>query len=388
MKVQSFAVNGNTIFAGAYGVFLSTDNGASWAPRSSGLNLIPGSFVWSLASYSSRTFAGISAIFVSTDNGGTWLPANNGIPQVDIISSIVIDGNFVFAGTDTYTGGNGIFRSSDNGLSWSSVTSGLPSNTNISTIAVSGSNIFIGTYVSGIYLSGNNGNSWTAINNGIPAGIKVNSIATTVNKIFAGLDNGGIYLSTNNGSSWTNINNGLTASHIYSLAISGNNILAGTLGKGICISSNSGTSWLGINSGLNPDSVYNEIHVITFNSSYAFCAPEYFNNGHGVYRRPLTELTGISRKDLNIPKIFSLSQNYPNPFNPSTIINYQLPKSSEVKLIIYDAIGREVNTLVDENQNAGSYQVEFDGSNFPSGVYFYKLQAGDYIQTKKMGLIK
>ena len=59
-----------------------------------------------------------------------------------------------------------------------------------------------------------------------------------------------------------------------------------------------------------------------------------------------------------------------------------------MKLIIYDAIGREVKTLVNEQQNAGSYQVEFDGSNFPSGIYFYKLQAGDYIKTKKMGLIK
>ena len=119
-----------------------------------------------------------------------------------------------------------------------------------------------------------------------------------------------------------------------------------------------------------------------------FCAPEYFNNGKGIFRRPLNELTAIKEINSEIPEIYSLSQNYPNPFNPSTIINYQLPKSGEVKLIIYDAIGREVKTLVNEQQNAGSYQIEFDGSNFPSGVYFYKLSATEFTETKKMVMIK
>jgi hypothetical protein len=83
-----------------------------------------------------------------------------------------------------------------------------------------------------------------------------------------------------------------------------------------------------------------------------------------------------------------LSQNYPNPFNPSTIINYQLPNTSDVKLIVYDLLGQEVRTLVNEKQNAGSYQVQFDGSNLASGVYFYKLSATEFTETKKMILIK
>jgi uncharacterized delta-60 repeat protein len=102
------------------------------------------------------------------------------------------------------------------------------------------------------------------------------------------------------------------------------------------------------------------------------------------YSQPI----GIKKISKDIPDKFSLSQNYPNPFNPSTIINYQLPKSGDVKLIIYDAIGRELKTLVNEQQNAGSYRVEFDGSDFSSGIYFYKLSGGDFVETKKMILLK
>ena len=89
-----------------------------------------------------------------------------------------------------------------------------------------------------------------------------------------------------------------------------------------------------------------------------------------------------------IPAEFSLSQNYPNPFNPVTKIKYQLAKSSDVILVVYDILGREVTTLVNEKQDAGYYQVECNAINFASGVYFYKLTAGDFSETKKMVLLK
>jgi hypothetical protein len=85
---------------------------------------------------------------------------------------------------------------------------------------------------------------------------------------------------------------------------------------------------------------------------------------------------------------YYLSQNYPNPFNPSTIIGYQLPISSNVTLKVYDLLGREVATLVDEYRPAGSYEVEFNASDLTSGIYFYKLQTDNYIETKKMILLK
>ena len=91
-----------------------------------------------------------------------------------------------------------------------------------------------------------------------------------------------------------------------------------------------------------------------------------------------------------IPNQYSLDQNYPNPFNPSTIISYQLPKASNVTLKVFDVLGREVATLVDEYRNAGSYDVEFRIENLElsSGIYFYQLKAGDFVETKKMLLIK
>jgi len=85
---------------------------------------------------------------------------------------------------------------------------------------------------------------------------------------------------------------------------------------------------------------------------------------------------------------FSLSQNYPNPFNPATVINYQLPKSSSVKISIYDALGKQVDILVNEVQSAGIHNISWNAVNLPSGVYFYRLDAGSFVSTKKMVLVK
>jgi len=89
-----------------------------------------------------------------------------------------------------------------------------------------------------------------------------------------------------------------------------------------------------------------------------------------------------------VPGQFSLAQNYPNPFNPSTTIYYSLPKSSNVKLTVYDVLGNEVSTLVNENKLAGTHKIDFISGYLASGIYFYKLVAGDYVEVKKMTLIK
>ena len=88
------------------------------------------------------------------------------------------------------------------------------------------------------------------------------------------------------------------------------------------------------------------------------------------------------------PQEFTLSQNYPNPFNPVTIIDYQLPMNGNVKLCIFDAVGREVIILVNELQRAGNYKIEWEAGNFPSGMYFYRLTAGSFVSIKKMAFIK
>jgi hypothetical protein len=96
----------------------------------------------------------------------------------------------------------------------------------------------------------------------------------------------------------------------------------------------------------------------------------------------------ISILACNIPKEFNLSQNYPNPFNPVTNIKYDIPKDVMVSINVFDITGREIAKLVNEYKKAGCYNVAFNGSNFASGIYFYRIQAGDFVQIKKMVLIK
>jgi hypothetical protein len=99
------------------------------------------------------------------------------------------------------------------------------------------------------------------------------------------------------------------------------------------------------------------------------------------------------KKGMTIPDKYSLYQNYPNPFNPVTSIDFDIPKSSFVKLVIYNVLGEEISIIVNEKLNAGSYKVDWpvstwDGTDYPSGVYFYKLIADDFVSVKKMIYIK
>lgn len=96
--------------------------------------------------------------------------------------------------------------------------------------------------------------------------------------------------------------------------------------------------------------------------------------------------TGIINNE--IPVKYYLSQNFPNPFNPTTKINYGLAKASNVKISVFDMTGKNVSTLVDEYENAGNYYVNFNASSFSSGIYYFKIEAGDFIDVKKMTMIK
>lgn len=98
--------------------------------------------------------------------------------------------------------------------------------------------------------------------------------------------------------------------------------------------------------------------------------------------------TDINSVSTEIPNKFSLSQNYPNPFNPTTKIKFTIPKESFAKIIVFDILGREVSTIINEELKPGTYEVDFDSGNLSSGIYYYKLLTGDYIETKKMVLIK
>jgi hypothetical protein len=106
-----------------------------------------------------------------------------------------------------------------------------------------------------------------------------------------------------------------------------------------------------------------------------------------VYKWDSGLLTSV--KEINfIAESYNLEQNYPNPFNPSTTINFSVPSSEFVTLKVFDVIGNELATLVNEEKSTGSYEVKFDAKGLSSGIYFYKLTAGNFIETKKMILIR
>ncbi len=159
-----------------------------------------------------------------------------------------------------------------------------------------------------------------------------------------------------------------------------------------------------LNTKYNSSAVINPIAAIVKDSAtwnWVFFK-SYFKTGDDikiVYNNPIqigkdiftftgNGVTRVSAPTDNIIKDFSLAQNYPNPFNPTTIIEYSIPKAEKVTLKIYDVLGREIRTLVNNEQIQGKYSVEFNAGNLASGVYFYRLEAGNFAQTKKLILLK
>jgi len=144
-----------------------------------------------------------------------------------------------------------------------------------------------------------------------------------------------------------------------------------------------GIAYAGADSGV----VYN----LTPNMTYIFKVLARNDNGYSNFSKnsnPVKTFPTTSVAEGIIQKTFSLQQNYPNPFNPSTTIKYSIPKQSYVTLKVYDILGREVAALVNEKKPAGVYEINWNASKLSSGVYFYQLKAGEFIQTKKMILIK
>jgi photosystem II stability/assembly factor-like uncharacterized protein len=372
-----FAVNGTNLFAGTTnrGVFVSTDNGTNWTQLNVGLQMGLYFYVNALVVSGSNLFVGtFSDVFRSTDNGASWTDVSAGIP-IAVIKSFAVKDSNLFAGTDF-----SLYLSTNNGTNWTEVNTGLPSGAQA--LAVKGTNLFAGTLY-GVFLSNNNGTSWTPVNDDLTY-MAIRAFTVNGSNLFAGTD-GGVFLSTNNGSSWTAVNNGLTDTHIHSFAVNDSNIFVGTQG-GVFFSSNHGASWTGANTGLR----YSDVWSLVVHGSNLFAG----TSGGGVWRRPLSEMvTGVEDNFSQTPGDFALEQNYPNPFNPQTTIRYQLPKITQVVLKIYNTSGQEVRTLVNERQTAGSKLVVWDGRDqlgkeVSSGVYLYRLQTGESVQSRKMSLVR
>ena len=195
-----------------------------------------------------------------------------------------------------------------------------------------------------------------------------------------------MFLSTNNGTSWKAANAGLPKYinvyyQILSLVASGTSLFAGTVGGGVYMSTNNGTSWSAVNTGLT----HLGIHALAVKDTYLFAG----GDSTGVMRRPLSEfVTSVGQPNSVPPAQFSLGQNYPNPFNPATTIGYSVPRQSQVNITVFNALGQTVSTLVSGIEDAGVHEVRFDGTGLASGVYFYRLQADGYVQTRRLLLLK
>ena len=127
----------------------------------------------------------------------------------------------------------------------------------------------------------------------------------------------------------------------------------------------------------------------------ALLQAQYFGgNGNGDASTGLTNVPiSIHRISMELPTKYELFQNYPNPFNPETKIRFDIPenfkfKFSNLKLVVYDILGKEIETLVNESLNPGTYEVNWNASQIPSGIYFYRLETDNFSETKKMLLIK
>ncbi len=413
ISVGALCVSGANLFAATNGgVFLSSNNGTSWSVVNTGLNY--SSEVKSVVvpyDLSTNIFAGTGAdgVFLSTHGGSSWTPINDGLTNPSI-STLAVSGTnlfagawngiylssnnglawtveygapislvtcaFAFLGTYVFAATSGVIRSTDYGMSWTAASTGL-TNTDVRALAVSGTNLFAGTAGGGVYLSTDRGTSWTAVNTGL-ADTNVAVLVVSGSNLFAGTFRAEVFLSTNNGVGWTAVGSLPSNSEIISFYAIGKNLFAATFNNGIFLSTDNGATWTAFNSGLTNLATY----------SVVACGTEiYAGTDHGVWRRPLSQLN-VKLVSRGFPEQFNLLQNYPNPFNPTTVISYQLPVASKVDLNVYDVLGREVFVLVNEKKDAGRYQVKFDGSGLASGVYFYRLQAENFVQTKKLLLLR
>jgi hypothetical protein len=202
-------------------------------------------------------------------------------------------------------------------------------------------------------------------------------------------DNGIILRTTDGGATWMS-QSSLTADNLHGVSFTDAN--TGTVVGGW--SAASYPSWLAvILHTTDGGATWTNVSLPTTNVLAAVCWTD-ANTGTAVgengtiLRTANAGTTGIEAdRQRKTPQDFLLGQNYPNPFNPGTTIHYGLPHKSQVHLVVYNTLGQQVSTLIQAQQEAGTYEVKFDGTALASGVYFYRLQAGSYVNTKKLLLI-
>ncbi|MFZ1280562.1 MAG: T9SS type A sorting domain-containing protein, partial [Ignavibacteriaceae bacterium] len=430
--VSSITAVDSSLFVGTSvnEIFRSDNNGANWIfINDDFINNIHGTI--NLKAYQNKVFAGvwyigapfpIGGIFSSTDNGYNW--SNLGI--FNKVSSIAFKDSFIFI-SDYWTG---VFRTSDEGQSWTNVNNGLGTPYTI-TLGVSQDYLFACTLDSGVFVSSNNGDTWIKKSAGLE-GVIIQAIATIGDLIFIGTTSG-VFSSSDFGDTWLDISSGLGDLNVYSLGISNSHLFAGTTSQGVwrfetplpveltffnsillndkvLLNWNTATELNNYGFEIQRKQVFSSQLTVsnkdwqsvgfvfgngTSNSpkSYSF-TDEDLPSGKYSYRLKQIdndgtfEYSNVVEITIGLPNKFILEQNFPNPFNPSTKISWQSPVSGHQTLKVYDVLGNEVTTLIDGFREAGNYTIDFNANKLSSGVYFYQLKAVEYIQTKKMILLR
>lgn len=345
--VVRWSYNGGTSWTGDINLYIP--NGVGWLDKVHFFNQNTG-----------ITFAGTSGACHYTTNGGK---DSTGWTYIQINSDLAW-----FSGTVDFKSSGNIFAtgihfasSSNFGVNWST----FPSADNVFDGGVSFLNYnlnfgwtgggSISPTVSGwVHRTTDGGTSWSTRLNTFNYPIRALQFFNTNTGIISGgnvySEAGGIYTTVDGGSNWNlDVN---TAAEMFSI----NTVNVGSDSTDVwCVGSTGGSTGF---------------------------------NGKAYKTRIGNPTTNVQNISTGIPENYKLFQNYPNPFNPSTIINYSIPNKGHVSLTIYDDLGRDIITLVNEIKNAGNYLVEFNGSELPSGVYFYRIQSGNFTKVKKMMLIK
>lgn len=335
----------------------------------------------------------LSNFYTSTDNGETW----NVLSTVSVTGNgavlrITNDGDILYGISNRKS----IFKSTDKGNSWQEIIINDPNNYALINLAVIGET-YIGVVLnSGAWVSKDAGQTWT-VNNVSPS-IGITSVYNFNGKII-GQSFNGIYVYDFDSDTWIASSGGLPSggslyitksiTHVGGTIYLGGTALLGSASS-VFTSTNAGASWDEVNTeGLATFNGAGSVNFIAANSQNIFC---FYYGGldpqnTGFYKTSYSNTTSINVIN-EIPAQFNLSQNYPNPFNPSTKINFSIAEGEFVSLKIFNAVGEQVQELVNQNLSAGSYTIDFNAGNLSSGIYFYLLTGNNFSAVKKMILIK
>jgi len=395
------AVDNNVVWAAGMngGVFLTTNGGAQWGPVGAGaLGSGTVNAVEALDAGNAfvSVFTGGAGMIYRTSNGGSsWSP-------VSTQTGVAIGGIQMRTALEGYAVGTPVgskwtlLKTTDGGGTWNTMTT-APAEDSLTALAISyygaypvrpigvqllGSTLWFGSLSGVVYRSTNLGSTWSTGSSLLPLnGLHFNS--STVG-LSAGSTGDSTRSSLNGGMSWDSA--GVSGSRPVT-CISG---LAGefwaTTGGSIAYTNNSGLTWT--YSGPGYWGIFAPLNALTFSPAGSQV------NGWAVgdsglilhYRR--TGVASVSGRGNSLPSAFALLQNYPNPFNPSTTIRFALPGRAHVVLALFNMLGQHVATLVNGDVDAGKHEVKFDGANLASGVYYYRIQAGSFVQTKKLLLLR